>query len=105
MAEFVKPKIATYIKKPHSGYVAIGEKEGRFLEASGSNDGKYPILWQTDSTHSPLRSVSWEGWALLHCCEEETKVSLGGKPALLFPFNLFLHKMSPLLPDQFSCTL
>ena len=23
------------------------------------------------------------------------KVSLGGKLALLFPFNLFLHKMSP----------
>ena len=30
------------------------EKRGRFLEASGSNDGKYPILWQTDSTHSPF---------------------------------------------------
>ena len=27
-------------------------KRGRFLEASGSNDGKYPILWQTDRTHS-----------------------------------------------------
>ena len=35
-------------------YVAIGGKgkRGRFLEASGSNDGKYPISWQTDSTHS-----------------------------------------------------
>ena len=27
-------------------------RKGRFLEASGSNDGKYPILWQTDRTHS-----------------------------------------------------
>ena len=33
-----------------------------------------------------------------------SKVSLGGKLALLFPFNLFLHKMSPLIPDQFSCS-
>ena len=32
-------------------------ERGRFLEASGSNDGKYPILWQTDRTHS-LASAS-----------------------------------------------
>ena len=34
----------------------------------------------------------------------DAKVSLGGKLALLFPFNIFLHKMSPLFPDQFSCS-
>ena len=34
----------------------------------------------------------------------QAKVSLGGKLALLFPLNLFCHKMSPLFPDQFSCS-